>query len=98
MKTVRIAKYVFTSKQESNVKIKKRIGEAECFPRYYGLAYRYADASGWYLICYPMPLNLLMRLLWHIFVWVRCPPPSHDEKLILKTAHEVRFGRPEGND
>ena len=51
------------------MKLKKVIGEGEYYPPFYGAAYlRYETLQ---VICYPVPINLIVRVFKSIYAFLR---------------------------
>ena len=50
------------------------VKENESFPRFYGLAYR--DYLRGHAVCYPIPINLIVRFLWGALLHLKNPRPS----------------------
>lgn len=46
----------------------KRVGQGELYPRGYGFAYHRYDLH--YGICYPLGLNVLVRLVRKFWIWI----------------------------
>lgn len=53
------------------MKLKVFVPEAGIIPRYYGVAYRDFMRMG--AVCYPVPLNRLVRMLRSVYFWLRIP-------------------------
>ena len=54
--------------------MKKLIRDNELIPKWYGIAYR--DCSKGHAVCYPLPLNLVVRFLWGALLHLKNPKPS----------------------
>lgn len=52
--------------------MKKHVRELEPIPRFYGVAYRSFTFRG--SVCYPIPLNYLVRWYIDIVTRLKCPP------------------------
>lgn len=51
--------------------LKREIPEGEVVPWYYGMAWRnYANKK---TVCYPIPLNRIIKLLLQFWIWLREP-------------------------
>jgi hypothetical protein len=75
------------------MKLKKFVPSCETFPKGYGLAYRDAFRDGG--ICYPIPLNHLMKYIHAWFGKLEVPSPFRYE-YVENTAY--RLGVKDGYD
>lgn len=58
----------------------KRIREGEMYPRGYGLAYHKWDAH--YSICYPLGINLIVRLGRKFWIWVMSGTAIGNDRIV----------------
>lgn len=68
------------------------VDEGAKMPKFYGVAYR--DFAGSVLVCYPVPLNLVVRWWIHLWAWMRIPSSSYLERMLGSAyAEGMRYGR-----
>ncbi len=80
------------------MRLSKLVPEYEIIPPRYGIAYRAVNQCD--AICYPIPLNRLVRIVRELWLRLRVPEPSGYELLSgrafidsLTRAHEQGFRR-----
>jgi len=76
------------------VSLKRFVPEMDELPRGYGVAYRSVTKHG--AICYPIPLNLVVRWLYGVWLWLRFPVGTTWYEEIEIRAYER--GREAGRD
>lgn len=57
--------------------LKRLVRPCEMAPWGYGLAYREFNMN--VAVCYPVPLNLVIRWARNLFFWLACPKPTYKE-------------------
>jgi len=67
------------------MRIAKRVGQGEMVPRFYGLVYR--DYERCEAVCAPVPLNIALRYVRHVWWWAKFRYAS-DEHARLVTENE----------
>lgn len=71
------------------MKIRKEVlcSKGFAIPRFYGLAW--SNDLGMIMVCYPIPLNLIMRWLNVLFIKIKFPHSGVLEKFINKTYNDA---------
>jgi len=68
------------------------VREGERLPKYYGLAYRLFNQHA--AVCYPIPLNYVVRVYRDLAFWLRFPNPGlHDRAMSDAYDHGFEEGR-----
>lgn len=68
--------------------IRKLIWQGQKFPRGYGMAW--LDYRRNAAVCYPIPLNVVMRAVYLVWVWCLCPWGVTERERLEATVAELR--------
>ena len=69
-------------------KIRKLIWQGERYPRGYGMAWLDFERNA--AVCYPIPLNVVMRAAYLAWVWCLCPFGVTEREVMRATIEELR--------